>query len=74
MLFSSKPGKAKSIKPKDKRRLSLLNCDFKILTGLELGRFNKVLTHTLSSKQLAAGDDRRITFGIWNTRMVSQFL
>ena len=31
---------------------------------MELGRFNKVLTHTLSPQQLAAGDDRRITFGI----------
>ena len=64
MLFSSKPGKSQSLKPKDKRRLSLLNSDFKILTGIELGRYNKVLGHTLSPHQLAAGDDRRITFGI----------
>ena len=64
MLFSSKPGKASSLKPQDKRRLSLLNSDFKILTGLELRRYNQVLTHTLSPQQLAAGDDRRISFGI----------
>ena len=64
MLFSSKPAKAQSIKPKDKRRLSLLNSDFKVFSGMELGRYNQVLTHTLSPCQLAAGDDRRITFGI----------
>ena len=64
MVFSSKPGKGKSLKPRDKRRLSLLNSDFKILTGIELGRYSKVLSHTLSPNQLAAGDDRRITFGI----------
>ena len=64
MLFSSKPGKTQSLKPQDKRRLSLLNSDFKIITGLELNRYNKVLTHTLCPQQLAAGDDRRISFGI----------
>ena len=64
MLFSSKPGKSQSIRTQDKRRLSLLNSDFKVITGLELGRYNKVLTHTLSQQQLASGDDRRITFGI----------
>ena len=63
MLFSTKPGKASSLRPQDKRRLSLLNSDFKILTGLELHRYNKVLTHTLSPQQLAAGD-RRISFCI----------
>ena len=68
MLFSSKPGKSSSLKPQDKRRLSLLNSDFKILTGVELGRYNKVLTHTLSPHQLAAGDDRRISFGICKAR------
>ena len=42
----------------------MLNSDFKVITGIELGRYNKVITHTLSPQQLAAGDDRRITFGI----------
>ena len=55
---------SQSLKPKDKRRLSLLNSDFKVFTGMELGRYNRVLSHTLSPCQLAAGDDRRITFGI----------
>ena len=31
---------------------------------MDVGRYNKVLTHTLCPQQLAAGDDRRITFGI----------
>ena len=31
---------------------------------MELARYNKVVSHTLSPNQLAAGDDRRITFGI----------
>ena len=64
MIFSNKPGKSQSIKPRDKRRISLLNSDFKILSGIELLRYNKVLTHTLSPQQLACGDNRRITFGI----------
>ena len=64
MVCTSKPGKGKSLKVKDKRRLSLLNADFKAITGLEVSRYSKVLNHTLSTEQLAMGDDRRISFGI----------
>ena len=64
MLFTNKPGKSQSLKPRDKRRISLLNSDFKVFTGMELNRYNKVVTHTLCPQQLAAGDHRRITFGI----------
>ena len=64
MVFSPKPNKGQSINPRDKRRLSMLNSDFKVITGVILKRYNKVLTHTLSPQQLAVGDDRRITFGI----------
>ena len=64
MLYTTKPGKSSSLKPKDKRRLSMLNSDFKVLTGIDVGRYSRVLTHTLCPQQLAAGDDRRITFGI----------
>ena len=64
MVCTSKPGKEKSLKVKDKRRLSLLNADFKIITGVEVGRYSKVLNHTLSPQQIAMGDDRRISFGI----------
>ena len=64
MVCTSKPGKERSLKVKDKRRISLLNSDFKMMTGIEVSRFTKVLTHTLSPNQLALGDDRRISFGI----------
>ena len=68
MLFPSKQGKASSLKPDDKRRLSLLNADFKVLTGLEVGRYRQVLGHTLCPQQLAEADDKRITFGICQAR------
>ena len=64
MLYTDKPGKTQSMQAKDKRRLSLLNSDFKILTGIEVGRHSKVLNHTICSEQLGAGDDQRITHGI----------
>ena len=60
MVFGSKPKKLSSLKPSDKRRISLLNSDFKIVTGLEAARFKKTFTHTLSPAQMVAGDDRRI--------------
>ena len=68
MLYTTKPGKSGSLFPKDKRRLSMLNSDFKILTGIEVVRHSKVVTHTLCPQQLAAGDDRRISFGICQAR------
>ena len=68
MVFSSKPNKAKSILPKDKRRLSLLNSDFKVITGLILGRYSKTLNHTLCPQQFATGDDKKISFGICQAR------
>jgi hypothetical protein len=43
MVFGAKPKKVQSLKPKDKRKLSLLNVDFKVMTGLEAKR------HSLSS-------------------------
>ena len=46
----------------------MLNSDFKVLTGIEVGRHRRVLTHTLCPQQLAAGDDRRISFGISQAR------
>ena len=55
MLCSTKPGKAKSLKVKDKRRLSLLNADFKVMTGLEVGRFRQVLDHTFLLSRLPWG-------------------
>ena len=64
MVFGSKPKKPNSLLPQDKRRISLLNSDFKTGSGLEAKKFKKMLTHTLSPLQLVAGEDRRIHHGI----------
>ena len=64
IVFGTKPKKVGSILPKDKRRISLLNSDFKLASGLEARLFKLVATHTLSPFQLVAGDDRRIHHGI----------
>jgi hypothetical protein len=68
MVFGSKPKKPNSIKPGDKRRISLLNSDFKVVTGLEADRFGDTATHSLSPVQLVAGSDRRIHHGINQAR------
>ena len=68
MVFGSKPKKLHSIKPEDKRRISLLNSDFKVVTGLEALRFGSSATHSLSPVQLVAGSDRRIYHGINQAR------
>jgi hypothetical protein len=60
MVFGNKPKKMASIKAEDKRRISLLNSDFKLATGVDAKRFKKTFTHTLSPSQMVAGDDRRI--------------
>ena len=64
MVFGSKPKKPNSLKPGDKRKISLLNSDFKVGTGLEARWMKSVATHTLSPAQLVAGDNRRIHHGI----------
>ena len=64
MVFGTKPKKPGSLLPKDKHRISLLNSDFKIASGLEASHLKNAATHTLSHLQLIAGDDRRIHHGI----------
>ena len=64
MVFGSKPKKPSSILPNDKRKISLLNSDFKVATGLEADLLKQSATHTLSPRQLVAGEDRRIHHGI----------
>ena len=64
MVFGNKPKKSSSHKPGDKRRISLLNTDFKTMSGIDARRLKKKATRTLSSLQLVAGDDRRIHHGI----------
>ena len=60
MVFGSKPKKLSSIKDSDKRRISLLNSDFKVVAGLYATRFKETFTHTLLPAQTVAGNDRRI--------------
>ena len=62
--IGTKPQKPKSIKASDKRKISLLNSDFKISTGLEAKKFQKISTHTFSPNQLVAGEDRRMYHGV----------
>ena len=64
MVFGSKPKKPNSILPRDKRKISLLNSDFKTASGIEARRLKDTATHTLSPLQLVAGNDRRIHHGI----------
>ena len=64
MVFGSKPKKPNSILPGDKRKISLLNSDFKTASGIEAKRLKDTATHTLSPLQLVAGSDRRIHHGI----------
>ena len=49
MVFGSKPKKENSAKPTDKRRISLLNSDFKTISGLESKHFKATATKTLST-------------------------
>ena len=44
MVFGNKPGKkAKSLKISDRRKLSLMNVDFKIATGIEASRIRQTM-------------------------------
>ena len=53
MVFGSKPKKVSSIKPGDKRRISLLNSDFKTISGIYSNCLKETATRTLS-KQLVS--------------------
>ena len=64
ITFCQKPKKGNSSKPKDLRRLSLLNTDYKIYSGIPARRITKLAKKGLSSNQYVAGDDRRIYHAI----------
>ena len=69
MFYGPKANKPpNSPDPKHKRRISLLNSDFKIITGIDNTRLKSVATHTLNPNQLSVGDDRRIHHGICKAR------
>ena len=56
MVFGTKPKKKNSLKAADKRKISLLNSDLKLLRS--------TMTRTVSPHQLVAGSDRRLHHGI----------
>ena len=64
MVFANKPNKPNSKKLSDKRKISLLNSDFKILTAIENKRFTKVINHTIYTKQYTLGKTKRIHHAI----------
>ena len=58
MVFGNKPGKkAKSSLISDCRKLSLLNVDFKLMTGIEARRIRSTMHWTISPLQLVTGGD-----------------
>ena len=60
VVFGTKPGKMGSYKVKDKRRISLLNADYKVYSGLPTKRLDKLSCKGLSSAQYVSGSDRWI--------------
>ena len=65
MVFGNKPGKkAKSLLISDRRKLSLLNADFKLMTGIEAARIRKTMSRTVSPLQLVTGGEKRISHGV----------
>ena len=69
MVYGCKANKpANSTDPNHKRRISLLNADFKIISGIYNSRLKGLADHTLSKAQLSVGSDRRIHHGINKAR------
>ena len=65
MVFGNKPGKkAKSLLISDRRKLSLLNSDFILMTGIEAARIRATMSRTVSSLQLVTGGEKRISHGV----------
>ena len=65
MVFGNKPGKkAKSLLISDRRKLSLLNADFKLMTGIEASRIRSTMSRTISPLQLVTGGEKRISHGV----------
>ena len=58
LVFSPKMNKESSTKIKDKRKLSLLQTDFKVLSGILAGRLKRTENHTISRHQYAAASKR----------------
>ena len=63
-----RPKKSSSILPRDKRKISLINYDFKTATGLEASLSKETAATTLSPLQFLAGSDRKIQHAINKAR------
>ena len=57
IVFGAKPKTLNIFLPKDKRRISRLNSDFKLVSGWEAEGFKKTFNYTLSPVQLLADTD-----------------
>ena len=65
MVFGNKPGKkAKSLQISDRQKLSLINVDFKLMTGIEAARKRRTMCMTISPLQHVTGGDKRISHGV----------
>ena len=64
MDFANKPNKQNSKKLSDKRKISLLNSDFKLLIGLENKQHVKLLDHTVAKQQFTQGESKTINRAI----------
>ena len=58
LIYSPKVGKESSTRVRDLRKLSLLQTDFKVLSGVLANRLKKTETHTLSKHQYSTGGKR----------------
>ena len=64
MVFGTKPKKRISIKPKDKRRISLLNADYKQIEAVYGKRLSKIAYKYLSPVHYVTGYNCNIHHGI----------
>jgi hypothetical protein len=58
MVFRTRPKKASSLKSSDKRRICLLNSDFKLIEDLDARRFRKISSNCLSPVQYVGGKNQ----------------
>ena len=65
MFFGNKPGKkANGLLVSDRCKLSLINVDFNLMTGIEAARIRKTMCRTISPVKLLTGGDKQISHGV----------
>ena len=73
MVFGNKPGKkAESLLISDRGKLSLINVDFKLMTGIEAARIRLTMCRRISPLQLVTGGDKRISHELAKARHAIQ--